>query len=297
MKDTLVAGVAAAAMGFAVATVVWPRWVTAGPPRFIGAPDGTWEVSSAESRRTLSRPVDLGEADGWLVVGRMSLPSPVERARLFLAASCNGVDRRFPARVPVGEGDVTLVVPEPLTGCAVRVGALVVGDGVLEIGELRVLPARRSVWWAASFVAAMAGYTLAGGAAAIRLWRGARVLAVVVAALIVVGVCLPGDRLDVVLLSIPGSDPADLGVDLWVRPTVTGIAQKLGGHGLAFAALGWLGRRSGAPAGVVLARCLGFAVATEGLQLLVPGRSGRWEDVVLDTVAAAIGVLVGAKRR
>ena len=74
-------------------------------------------------------------------------------------------------------------------------------------------------------------------------------LAVTVGLLIVAGITLPGDRLDALLLSLPGARPEDLEVDPWVRPTIPGLAQKLGGHGLAFALLGFFGASGGAPRG------------------------------------------------
>jgi hypothetical protein len=312
-------GIGAAAVGFTLTTAALPEWVPAGPDVFSGMPDASWRFEArgaaeadlrdggmdlrggcAGCRGTASTVVDLGEAGGWLVVGEVSLSSPVERARLFLAATCDTGDRWFAEPVRVAEPDVTLVVPEPLAGCAASVGAFVVGDGVLDVGRVRVAPARRSVVWTASYGAAVVAFGVAGAVASQRLWRGmavgTRVLAVALGVLVIVGVGLPGARLDALLLSIPGVEAADLGVDLWVRPTLPGVLQKLCGHGLAFAALGWFGRRSGAPGGVVMARCFGFAVATEVLQMLVPDRSGRWEDVVLDSLAAAVGIAVAARK-
>ena len=282
MNDTfvVVAGIVAGALS--VASERLSAWVASGPPVAEGVTDPAWRFEA--DRHPAAR--------AWLVESRVDLPPSVARGRLFLGATCDDGERWYGARVGPAAPEVALVVPDPLRGCSARVGAVAVGQGPLPVGPVRVSPAERSGAWVGVTGLAAAAWAVAGVASIDRIRRtaGGPLLGGAVALAILVGVCLPGERLDAVLLSFPGTHPSDLGVDLWVQPTVTGAIQKLGGHGLAFAILGAWGRSSGAPYLRVLARCFAFALATETLQLLIPSRSGRWEDVLLDTVASGTGI-------
>lgn len=290
MNDTFVVVAGIVAAGFSVASAGLPRWSPSGPPVVDEAraetADAAWRFA----------PDAVADADGWLVAGRVVLPPSVARGRLILGADCDGEGRWFGARIGHRSEEILLVVPEPLRGCTARIGAVAVGAGLpeqaLPVSAIRVSPAERNGAWTAVTALAIAAWTAAGVGAALRIRQtsGGWILGAAVGLSVVVGVCLPGDRLDALLLAFPGADPADLGVDLWVRPTVTGVVQKLGGHGLAFLLLGAWGRSCGASATRVLVRCLGFALATEAVQLLIPSRSGRWEDVLLDTAAAGVGI-------
>jgi hypothetical protein len=213
-------------------------------------------------------------------------------ARLVLASPAG----RWAAPVPAGSARV--VVDAPGFPRPDRVLVVVQGDGEEVVVEhLAVGPARRSAvrtavlasWWvAAGALAAGAAHRLAAAMDAALL----RVLAAL-APLVVVGLVMPSAALDAVLLSVPGARPEDLGKDLFTEPTVAVVAQKVGGHGLAFAALAFVATRAEAGAGRALAWLAWLAVASESVQALLPDRSAKGGDVVVDLLGAVVGVAAG----
>ncbi|MEQ1503563.1 MAG: VanZ family protein [Myxococcota bacterium] len=315
---------AAAAIGAALAvgsTAIAP-WIAAGPPIVDQRMEPPRRVAPPEAAVVVPRPPLAGDAAGWLITAEVTVESE-GATRLYLASRCppptvappapststSLIVRREPRRPsdanfsavaawfavplgPPGARSVELAVPEALTDCTADVGVRA-RDGVATVSRVTIAPARRSPLWLGAVGGSLAVSGVAGWAAGRRLWASlgptARQVAVGVGLAVLIGVSIPGPTLDQVLLAFPGARPEDLGVDPWVHPTVPGLVQKLGGHGLAFGVLGGIGASAGAPFARVVARCAGFAIATEALQRLIPSRSGRWEDAVLDTVAAAIG--------
>jgi hypothetical protein len=300
-------------------------WVAAGPARLDEAP-----VGPAWVRRETGGSIHL-EGEGvtlstagcegdcrvvvattlvpppapWRLVGEVERRSAGERSRLFVSARGVAERRWYASRAfPAGEPrTVAVVIEDDLAGLEVEIGALAAGSGEeLVVRRLTVTPARRSVVWGTALATTLLAFLGAAREAATRAWsaldRAGRWVAGLVAGGVVAGVVLPRAQLDALLLTLPGATEGDLDAHLLTDPTLPVLVQKLGGHGLAFAVLGALAARADVAGSALLARAALFAVATESLQLLVPGRSAQGLDAALDTGAAVLGwVIVRAARR
>ncbi|MCB9686879.1 MAG: VanZ family protein [Alphaproteobacteria bacterium] len=243
-------------------------------------------------RVTIARDVELPAEGRWLVEVDLERRRATDRNRVFLLDPTTGWH--------AGHGAFVLDRPEHRAVDAVagpgvvRVGLMARGDGeAVAAGPVLVTAARRSWWHEAWWWGALAAAVAGGLVAAVAAWRSfdtvARAAFLALGAAFVAGVMAPRELLDRWLLLLPGVRPEDLQAHLLEDPTLPVVLQKIGGHALGFALLGALGGRVGAGALPVAVRLLAFAVATEGLQLLLPGRSGRWQDVALDLCGGLVG--------
>ncbi len=215
-----------------------------------------------------------------------------ERALLCLAGLVLALQltaARLPAWVPVEPSEVVAPAATPLVTTGSGAAALPVRREDLPVG-----PGRRSLvrvgvltaWWVA------AGGLVAASASALARVPGLMRTLAWLAPLVLLGMVMPSALLDALLLTIPGATEADLGRDLLTEPTLPVLAQKLGGHGLSFALLGWLGVQRGGGWLRVVGWLLVLGVLTESLQELLPDRSGKVSDVAVDTLGAALGAAV-----
>lgn len=290
-----------------------PASVADGPPLLSELPGASWVVegpgtlavegeravlragpceSDESCRATVTREVELPLEGRWLVEVDLERLAAVDRNRVFLLDPRTGWHAGRGAFVAgeVENGAVGAVVGPG----SVRIGLMVRGDGeAVAAGPLTVTPARRSwsyqaCWWGAVAVASGGG-VFAARATWLALDRVARGVLLALGAAFVAGVIAPRETLDRWMLSLPGVRPEDLQGHLFGDPTLPVVLQKIGGHALGFALLGAVGARTGASGARVGLRLLAFALGTEAVQLLIPGRSGRWQDVVLDLCGGALG--------
>ncbi|MCA9493078.1 MAG: VanZ family protein [Myxococcales bacterium] len=314
--DAIGLSAALATTTFAWAASRTPSAVPSGPPLALGVPDESWVVEGqgtasfegdravlragpcapgATCRTTMARDLDLPDQGRWIVDVDLERLVAADRNRVFLLDPATGWHAGRGAFV-VGGAEHGVV--EAVAGAgSVRVGLMARGDGEsVAVGPVSVTPARRSwvqaAWWWGTIVAATGGAVLAATEGWRALDRVGRAALIALGVAFLAGVMAPREWLDAAFLAIPGVRPEDLQAHLLEDPTLPIVLQKLGGHGLGFALLGALGARAAARFELVGVRLLAFAVATEALQLLLPGRSGRWQDVVLDLCGGLLGYVL-----
>jgi hypothetical protein len=307
MTDRLPFLLTATAVGLALAVGAREPWDPAGPP-VLDEPPTAWTTSAAPGasaevrddhvalrvgrceppcRAEVARELPL-DGGPWLVIGDVTRGKPGRRTRLFLEADGR---RHGGEQAPLGPAEVRAVADVVVHGTA-TVGAVAVGPWAeLDVGRIRVVPARRSALRIALSGAAIVAFASAAVAGAAALARSPlRVAFAVVAAGVAIGVLLPAGWLDALLLAIvPGATPEDLGGSLLHEPSAPVLVQKLAGHGGGFLLVGALAGASSAPVPLALARIGTFAAATEAAQVLVPGRSAQLVDLGVDLVAAGLG--------
>ncbi len=303
----------AAALGVVLLALgaAWtPDVVAVGEPWLEEVPDGAWtpreavalepegeraRISSAgcaaevRCRGVVARAVEL-QAGTYLVRAEVERLTAGAGSRLFLSTP----EPRWTAvRGPteIGRPRVVELVARDVGAGPAELGVVVRAGEVVRVGEVELRAGRATLlhlgcWWGAVLAAAAGAVVVLERAR--RASRGWPILAL--GAALVAGVAAPRERLDDVLLLVPGTTPADLQGSLLSDPTPLVLLQKLGGHALGFALLGAFGRWTGAAPPALLARLTSFAAATEALQLLIPDRSGRLADVGLDLAGGLAGL-------
>lgn len=307
MTERALGALAVTVLGLQLAAAALPVWTPAGP---ASAPD-----PAAATFSPVAEGVSLLRSEG-----------PGLRARLSCAAGSRcRVDAVWPAgwqpgaalaeaEGTVSAGGVRLVWvsggrrdPAAWTPGADRartatpgdpppdqVMLAMIGDGAsVDLRRLSVAPARRSplrvtvltTWWVAVGALALHG----GRALASAVDRSMATAMAAFAPVVVAGMVMPSAWLQRLLLAIPGTRAEDLRKDLFSEPTVAVVAQKVGGHGIAFALLAAFALRAGAGLPRAAWWMTLLAVLTESVQALLPDRSARLSDVVVDLAGAATG--------
>lgn len=305
------AGRAAAAwalvvLGLQLAVAARPAWERVGP--WQGIPRAAWALDPRLAwdgdALVLRCPPELPSCRAEAVVALPGRSGPVVaraeasrggglRSRLVLVdvgrrPVAVAAERSEVVTASPGAEGLTLVVSLAGDGERARLQGVEVADG--RRSPLRV--ALLTAWWIA-----VGGLVVATTRAAATLDRAAWRSLAALAPLVLVGITMPSALVDRVLLSLPGARPEDLGADLFTAPTLPVVVQKVVGHGLSFAALGFVLTRGRARAVNVVATVVWLAVLTETLQRLLPDRSGKVADVLVDVVGGLLGAVVGRRLR
>lgn len=220
---------------------------------------------------------------------------PWHRAMLsvrFIDAAGKGHERAVLMRGGSGVFAVDKLILLPLGNVGLEAAArLLRVGGALTVSDLRVSLLAERAWVPAAVAVLWAVWLLAFAALLVHWLRSAhhRLLLVVVFVGVLTAVMMPGDWRDV----LQQWATTLLG---WRPPDATGGGLSDYVHFSMFALLGaalTVARRD-LRSGWLLAELVLLAVASEVVQVLVPGREAGWQDVALDAGGAVLGVALAS---